>query len=54
MLITKTLKLVIVGAEFDILYIFIRNIYIYVILRLVSPEGSPWLELRGQGNFLFF
>ena len=53
MLITKTLKLVIVCAEFEILYIFIRNSYIYPILRLVSPEGPPWLELRGQGNFLF-
>ena len=26
--------------------------YIYLILRLVSPDGPPWLEIRGQDKFL--
>ena len=55
MLITKTLKLVIVFAEFEILfYKHLEVFYIYLILRLVSPEGPPWLELREQDNFFVF
>ena len=39
MLITKALKLVIVCAEFEII-IYPEVFYIYLILRLVSPEGD--------------
>ena len=53
MLITKTLKLVIVCAEFDLLFYRHPEVfYTYLILRLVSPEGPPWLELREQNKFL--
>ena len=36
-----------VYSEFKI-YVVIWNFYIYLILRLVPPEGPPWLKLRGQ------
>ena len=53
MLITKTLKLAIVCAEFEIIILLVPgSIYIYLILHLVSPEGPPWLELREQNKFL--
>ena len=53
MLITETQKLVILCAEFEIiiLYRHLEVFYIYLILRIVSPERPPWLELRGQDNF---
>ena len=55
MLITKTLKLVIVCAEFDLLFYRHPEVfYTYLILRLVSPEGPLWLKLREQDNFFVF
>ena len=48
MLITKTLKLVILCVEFEIIILTPGTI----LPNTVSPEGPLWLELRRQDNFL--
>ena len=52
MFITKTLKLIIVCAK--LVYRHLEVFYMYLVLRLLSPEAPPWLELRGHDDFCVF
>ena len=52
MFITKTLKLIILCAEFKIIILQAPGRILYLlILRLLSREAPLWLELRGQDSF---
>ena len=58
MLITKTLKLVILCAEFEIIILtpgsilYLPNTLCNMYQMYHVPEGTPLLELWGQDNFL--